>query len=69
MITDSLGLVALAMGAGAGSNPTLTRTGNIYPIRIAQFSTASSREASLKMNLSHARTVKAINQLTKGDAR
>ena len=27
MITDSLGLVALAMGAGAGSNPTLTRTG------------------------------------------
>ena len=34
MITDSLGLVALAMGAGAGSNSTLTRTGNIYPIRI-----------------------------------
>ena len=34
MITDSLGLVALAMGAGAGTNPTLARTGNIYPIRI-----------------------------------
>ena len=29
MITDSLGLVALAMGAGAGSNPTLTRTGKL----------------------------------------
>lgn len=27
MITDSLGLVALAMGAGAGTNPTLARTG------------------------------------------
>lgn len=68
MITDSLGLVALAMGAGAGRTP-LTRTGNIYPIRIRTKSARSSREASLKMNLSHARTVKAINQLTKGDAR
>lgn len=29
MITDSLGLVALAMGAGAGSNHTLTRTGKL----------------------------------------
>lgn len=29
MITDFLGLVALAMGAGAGSNPTLTRTGKL----------------------------------------
>lgn len=69
MITDSLGLVALAMGAGAGSNPTLTRTGNIYPIRIRTKSARSSREASLKMKLSHARTVKHVNQLTKGDAR
>jgi len=32
MITNSLGLVALAMGAGAGSNPTLARTGNISQI-------------------------------------
>ena len=29
MITDSLGLVALASEAGAGSNPTLTRTGKL----------------------------------------
>lgn len=29
MITDSLGLVALAMGAGAGTNPTLSRTGKL----------------------------------------
>ena len=29
MITDSLGLVALAMGAGAGLDPTLARTGKL----------------------------------------
>lgn len=29
MITDSLGLVALAMGSGAGTNPTLARTGKL----------------------------------------
>lgn len=29
MIIDSLGLVALAMGAGAGTNPTLARTGKL----------------------------------------
>lgn len=29
MITNSLGLVALAMGAGAGTNPTLARTGKL----------------------------------------
>lgn len=30
MITDSLGLVALAMGAGAGLDPTLARTGKVH---------------------------------------
>ena len=69
MIIDSLGLVALAMGAGAGRTPLSPAPATFLKSRIAQFSTASSREASLKMNLSHARTVKAINQLTKGDAR
>ena len=29
MITNSLGLVALAMGSGAGTNPTLARTGKL----------------------------------------
>lgn len=29
MITNSLGLVALAMGAGAGLDPTLARTGKL----------------------------------------
>lgn len=42
MITDSLGLVALAMGAGAGSNPTLARTCNIYPALIPTKRTAKA---------------------------
>lgn len=55
MIIDSLGLVALAMGAGAGTNPTLARTGNIHPALITTKRTAKAASRAVLRSHGQAR--------------